>query len=58
VDGTLCDTDPIHHEVFKHLLLAHGKNGGVPIDEAFFLKHIAGRTNEAGPDKSFHVHFN
>ena len=46
MDGTLCDTDPLHHEVFSNLLLAHGKNGGVPIDDDFFHKHIAGRTNE------------
>ena len=46
MDGTLCDTDPLHHEVFSNLLLAHGKNGGVPIDTNFFHEHIAGRTNE------------
>lgn len=47
MDGTLCDTDPIHHEVFSDLLLQHGKNGGVPIDDEFFRTHIAGRTNES-----------
>lgn len=47
MDGTLCDTDPLHHEVFRDLLLRHGKNGGVPIDDAFFRAKIAGRTNEA-----------
>ena len=47
MDGTLCDTDPIHHEVFADLLMAHGKNGGVRIDDAFFHEHIAGKTNEA-----------
>ena len=47
MDGTLCDTDPIHHEVFADLLMAHGKNGGVRIDDAFFREHIAGKTNEA-----------
>ena len=46
MDGTLCDTDPLHHEVFSNLLLAHGKNGGVPITTEFFHEHIAGRTNE------------
>ena len=47
MDGTLCDTDPIHHEVFSDLLLKHGKNGGKPIDDEFFRLNIAGRTNEA-----------
>ena len=47
MDGTLCDTDPIHHEVFADLLMAHGKNDGVRIDDAFFHEHIAGKTNEA-----------
>jgi hypothetical protein len=27
--------------------LPHGKNGGVPIDDEFFRKNIAGRTNES-----------
>jgi HAD superfamily hydrolase (TIGR01509 family) len=47
MDGTLCDTDPIHHEVFAELLLAHGKNDGARIDDVFFHEHIAGKTNEA-----------
>ena len=47
MDGTLCDTDPIHHEVFADLLQRHGKNGGARIDDDFFRAHIAGRTNEA-----------
>ena len=47
MDGTLTDTDPIHHEVFSDLLMKHGKNGGVPIDDEFFRLRIAGRTNEA-----------
>lgn len=46
MDGTMCDTDPIHMEVFSELLLAHGKCGGVRIDDAFFREKIAGRTNE------------
>ena len=47
MDGTLTDTDPIHHEVFSDLLMKHGKNGGVPIDDEYFRLNIAGRTNEA-----------
>ena len=47
MDGTLCGTDPLHHEVFSNLLLAHGKNGGVPIDDDFFhWLYRPGRTNE------------
>lgn len=46
-DGTLCDTDPLHHEVFSDLLLKHGKNNNKPIDNDFFHEHIAGKTNEA-----------
>ena len=39
MDGTLCDTDPIHHEVFADLLQRHGKNGGARIDDDFFRAH-------------------
>ena len=47
MDGTLCDTDPLHHEVFSNLLLAHGKNGGVPYRHTTSsTSTLAGRTNE------------
>ncbi|KAE8712790.1 Haloacid dehalogenase-like hydrolase domain-containing protein Sgpp [Hibiscus syriacus] len=45
VDGTLCDSDPIHHHAFRDMLLEIGFNNGVPIDEEFFIKNIAGRHN-------------
>lgn len=46
VDGTLCDSDPLHHHAFRDMLLEIGFNGGVPIDEDFFIKNIAGRHND------------
>ncbi|CAI0471172.1 unnamed protein product, partial [Linum tenue] len=39
VDGTLCDTDPIHHRAFAELLQE-------PISEEFFIKNITGKHNE------------
>ncbi|XP_039121922.1 haloacid dehalogenase-like hydrolase domain-containing protein Sgpp [Dioscorea cayenensis subsp. rotundata] len=46
IDGTLCDTDPVHHYAFREMLLEIGYNNGVPIDEDFFVKNIAGGHNE------------
>lgn len=73
VDGTLCDSDPIHHIAFQEMLqevtftstffslhkphyntfilinvswYQIGFNGGVPIDEDFFIKNIAGKHND------------
>lgn len=45
IDGTLCDSDPLHHVAFQEMLLAIGYNNGVPIDEEFFIKNIAGRSD-------------
>nr|GLL44856.1 haloacid dehalogenase-like hydrolase domain-containing protein Sgpp isoform X2 [Ipomoea trifida] len=46
IDGTLCDSDPIHLLAFQRMLQEIGYNGGVPIDEEFFVKHIAGKHND------------
>nr|XP_043630582.1 haloacid dehalogenase-like hydrolase domain-containing protein Sgpp [Erigeron canadensis] len=46
VDGTLLDSDPIHHIAFREMLLEIGFNNGVPIDEDFFSKNIAGKHND------------
>lgn len=46
VDGTLCDSDPIHLDAFREMLLEIGFNGGVPIDEEYFVKNIAGKHND------------
>nr|ABG33927.1 gibberellin 20 oxidase [Zoysia japonica] len=36
IDGTLCDSDPLHHVAFQELLLEIGYNNGVPIGHGFF----------------------
>ncbi|CAN6844132.1 unnamed protein product, partial [Brassica oleracea] len=45
VDGTLCDSDPIHLIAFQELLQQIGFNNGVPIEEKFFIANIAGKHN-------------
>lgn len=46
IDGTLCDSDPLHYYAFRELLLQIGYNGGVPITEEFFIEKIAGKHND------------
>ncbi|XP_047338607.1 haloacid dehalogenase-like hydrolase domain-containing protein Sgpp [Impatiens glandulifera] len=46
VDGTLCDSDPLHLYSFSEMLVEIGFNGGVPITEQFFMETIAGKHNE------------
>ncbi|GAB4857749.1 hypothetical protein Ancab_015657 [Ancistrocladus abbreviatus] len=46
VDGTLCDSDPLHYYAFRELLQQIGFNGGVPIDEEFYIENIAGKHND------------
>ncbi|KAL5551230.1 hypothetical protein UlMin_001406 [Ulmus minor] len=46
VDGTLCDSDPLHFYAFRELLQQIGFNGGVPISEDYFIKNIAGKHND------------
>ncbi|KAL0446337.1 UNVERIFIED_CONTAM: Haloacid dehalogenase-like hydrolase domain-containing protein Sgpp [Sesamum latifolium] len=46
IDGTLCDTDPLHYTAFREMLMEIGFNGGVPITEEFFIANIAGKHNE------------
>ncbi|CAN1195626.1 Haloacid dehalogenase-like hydrolase domain-containing protein Sgpp [Linum perenne] len=46
VDGTLCDTDPIHHRAFIELLQEINYNNGVPISEDFYINNIAGKHNK------------
>ncbi|KAL8119398.1 haloacid dehalogenase-like hydrolase domain-containing protein Sgpp [Apium graveolens] len=46
IDGTLCDSDPIHYHAFVEMLQQVGFNGGVPISEEFFVEHISGKHNE------------
>ncbi|KAH7514341.1 hypothetical protein FEM48_Zijuj11G0078800 [Ziziphus jujuba var. spinosa] len=46
IDGTLCDSDPLHHQAFREMLQEIGFNGGVPINEEFFIENIAGKHND------------
>lgn len=47
LDGTLCDSDPIHHAVFEELFVNHGViNAGECLTKEMFAEHIAGRTNK------------
>ncbi|KAJ4950437.1 hypothetical protein NE237_027269 [Protea cynaroides] len=45
IDGTLCDSDPLHFLGYREMLLEIGFNDGVPIDEEFFVKNISGKHN-------------
>ncbi|RLM54665.1 haloacid dehalogenase-like hydrolase domain-containing protein Sgpp [Panicum miliaceum] len=53
IDGTLCDSDPLHHVAFQELLLEIGYNNGVPIDDEFFIKNIAGRSDAEAAQNLF-----
>ncbi|XP_078438429.1 haloacid dehalogenase-like hydrolase (HAD) superfamily protein [Wolffia australiana] len=46
IDGTLCDSDPIHYFAFREMLQEIGYNGGEPITEEFFVKNISGGHND------------
>ncbi|XP_009792535.1 haloacid dehalogenase-like hydrolase domain-containing protein Sgpp isoform X2 [Nicotiana sylvestris] len=46
IDGTLCDSDPFHYLAFCEMLLEIGYNGGVPVDEEWFVKTISGKHND------------
>ncbi|KAM1262774.1 hypothetical protein ACFX13_028526 [Malus domestica] len=46
IDGTLCDSDPLHYHAFREMLQEVGYNGGVPITEEFYSEHISGKNNE------------
>ncbi|XP_073156975.1 haloacid dehalogenase-like hydrolase domain-containing protein Sgpp [Henckelia pumila] len=46
IDGTLCDSDPLHYYAFREMLQEIGFNGGVPITEDFFVDNIAGKHND------------
>lgn len=41
LDGTIANTDPIHYQVWREMLL----NYGMEIDETFYKSRISGRTN-------------
>lgn len=46
IDGTLCDSDPLHVSAFQELLPQIGFNGGAPITEEFFIQNFAGKHND------------
>ncbi|KAJ4728767.1 haloacid dehalogenase-like hydrolase domain-containing protein Sgpp [Melia azedarach] len=46
VDGTLCDSDPLHLQAFQVMLQEIGFNGGVPITEEYFIENMAGKHND------------
>ncbi|PQQ00007.1 haloacid dehalogenase-like hydrolase domain-containing protein Sgpp [Prunus yedoensis var. nudiflora] len=46
IDGTLCDSDPIHCHAFREMLQEIGFNGGVPITEEYYIENIGGRHND------------
>eukprot|EP01018_Ginkgo_biloba_P011624 Gb_06527 [translate_table: standard] len=51
VDGTLCDSDPLHYLTFRDMLqekdaFQAGFQDGVPITEEFFIKNITGKHND------------
>ncbi|XWS62087.1 hypothetical protein CRYUN_Cryun07bG0181100 [Craigia yunnanensis] len=46
VDGTLCDSDPLHHYALREMLQEVGFNNGVPIDEEFSAKSLSGKHND------------
>ncbi|KAK4349622.1 hypothetical protein RND71_032377 [Anisodus tanguticus] len=46
IDRTLCDSDPFHYLAFREMLLEIGYNGGVHVDEEWFVKTISGKHND------------
>lgn len=46
IDGTLCDSDPIHFCAFRELLQQAGFNNGDPITEEFYSANISGGHND------------
>ncbi|KAM0994986.1 hypothetical protein ACFX15_010070 [Malus domestica] len=46
IDGTLCDSDPIHYYAFREMLQEIGFNGGVPITEEYYIENFAGKHND------------
>ncbi|KAL5067248.1 hypothetical protein RYX36_018135, partial [Vicia faba] len=45
IDGTLCDSDPLHYLAFREMLQQIGFNGGNPITEEFFIDTVVGKHN-------------
>ncbi|KAK3268665.1 hypothetical protein CYMTET_22842 [Cymbomonas tetramitiformis] len=45
IDGTLCDSDPLHLKAFQVILAREGVCDGEKIDYDFFKRNISGRSN-------------
>lgn len=41
LDGTLCDTDPLHHRTWRELLAPHG----IVVDDELYRRKFSGRLN-------------
>jgi HAD superfamily hydrolase (TIGR01509 family) len=41
LDGTLCDTDPLHHRTWRDLLVPHG----IAVDDDLYRRKFSGRLN-------------
>ncbi|BBG97212.1 hypothetical protein Prudu_006257 [Prunus dulcis] len=54
IDGTLCDSDPLHYYAFREMLQEVGFNGGIPITEEFYSEHFSGKNNEYLCSTVFH----
>ncbi|KAG4987661.1 hypothetical protein JHK82_030023 [Glycine max] len=46
VDGTLCDSDPLHYYALREMLQELGFNGGAPITEEFFVETFSGKHSD------------
>lgn len=46
IDGTLCDSDPIHYHAFREMFIEIGYNNGIPITEEFYAEKISGKHND------------
>ncbi|XP_020216450.1 haloacid dehalogenase-like hydrolase domain-containing protein Sgpp isoform X2 [Cajanus cajan] len=46
VDGTLCDSDPLHYYALREMLQQIGFNGGAPITEEYFIETFSGKHSD------------
>lgn len=46
IDGTLCDSDPIHYHAFREMFIEIGYNNGIAITEEFYAEKISGKHND------------
>ncbi|KAM7493985.1 hypothetical protein LguiB_028594 [Lonicera macranthoides] len=45
VDGTLCDSDPVHFDGLREMLQEIGSSDGAPITKEFYVEHFSGKHN-------------